>query len=78
MTGLGSGLVARELAKLVPGWGSVVSGLSTAAITYALGRTFCVYYAYTRQGKAFSASLLKTVYQEQLQRGRDLLKERFK
>lgn len=79
--GIGSysmGIGLRELAKLVPGWGSVISGLSTAAITYALGMTLCFYYAKTRQGEAFTAEMLKAVYKEQLQRGRNLLEQRFK
>ncbi|MCQ8127023.1 GTPase family protein [Methylomonas rivi] len=75
--GLGFGIGVRELAKLVPGWGSLIAGLSTAAITYALGMTLCYYYAQTRQGHAFSPDMLKAVYDEQLQRGRELLKERF-
>lgn len=75
--GMSIGLGARELAKLVPGWGSLISGLSTAAITYALGMTLCYYYAQTQQGHAFTAGMLKTVYQEQLQQGRELLKQRF-
>ncbi len=67
----------RELAKLVPVWGSVISGLSTAGITYALGMTLCFYYAKTQQGEAFTPQMLKAVYQEQLQFGRELLKARF-
>ena len=75
--GMSIGLGARELAKLLPGWGSLISGLSTAAITYALGMTLCYYYAQTQQGQAFTAKMLKTVYEEQLQQGRELLKQRF-
>ncbi|AEG02948.1 GTPase family protein [Methylomonas methanica] len=75
--GLSFGIGVRELAKFVPGWGSLIAGLSTAAITYALGMTLCYYYAQTQQGHAFSPEMLKAVYDEQLQRGRELLKERF-
>jgi uncharacterized protein (DUF697 family) len=75
--GMSIGFGARELAKLVPGWGSLISGLSTAAITYALGMTLGYYYAQTQQGHAFTAQMLKAVYQEQLQQGRELLKARF-
>jgi uncharacterized protein (DUF697 family) len=75
--GLGFGVGVRELAKIVPGWGSLIAGLSTAAITYALGMTLCYYYAQTRQGHAFTAKMLKAVYDEQLRRGRDLMKARF-
>ncbi len=79
--GLGSlslGYGARELAKLAPGWGSVVSGLSTAAITYALGMTLCFYYSSARRGEAFSAEMLRAVYQRELEYGRELLRDRFK
>ncbi len=72
------GIGVRELAKLVPGWGSVVSGLSTAAITYALGMTLCFYYSQTQQGDVFTSDMLKAVYDQQLLRGRELLEERFK
>lgn len=75
--GLSFGIGVRELAKFVPGWGSLIAGLSTAAITYALGMTLCYYYAQTRQGHAFSPEMLKAVYDEQLKQGRELLKERF-
>lgn len=75
---LGMSFGVRELAKLAPGWGSAVAGLSTAAMTYALGMTLCYYYGKTRQGESFSAEALKRVYQEQLQRGRELLQARFK
>ncbi|MCK9606852.1 MAG: GTP-binding DUF697 domain-containing protein [Methylomonas sp.] len=75
--GLSFGLGVRELAKFVPGWGSLIAGLSTAAITYALGMTLCYYYAQTRQGHAFSPEMLKAVYDDQLQQGRELLKDRF-
>ncbi len=76
--GISIGIGVRELAKLIPGWGSVISGLSTAAITYALGMTLCFYYAKTRRGDSFTSEMLKAVYEAQLRRGRELLKERFK
>ncbi|OQK17966.1 hypothetical protein AU255_08950 [Methyloprofundus sedimenti] len=76
--GLGVGLGVRELAKLIPGWGSAIAGLSTAAMTYALGMTLCFYYAKTKQGEAFTSESLKNVYEDQFQRGRELLKARFK
>ncbi len=76
--GLGIGLGTRELAKLIPGWGSAIAGLSSAAMTYALGMTLCFYYAKTKQGEAFTSESLKNVYEDQFQRGRELLKARFK
>jgi uncharacterized protein (DUF697 family) len=77
ISGLSIGVGVRELAKLVPGWGSLISGLSTAAITYALGMTLCFYYAQTKQGHVFTPKMLKAIYEEQLRRGRELLKDRF-
>lgn len=76
--GISIGFGVRELAKFVPGWGSVFSAISTAAITYALGMTLCFYYAKTLQGAAFTPNMLKAVYQEQLQQGRQIMKQRFK
>jgi len=78
IAGISIGFGVRELAKLIPGWGSLIAGLSTAAITYAMGMTLCYYYAKTQQGDAFTPEMLKAVYDEQLQCGRELLKERFK
>jgi uncharacterized protein (DUF697 family) len=71
------GMGGRELAKLVPGYGQTaalgVAGLYTAAMTYALGRVFCLYFAGTLQGHAFSAQVLHELYQEEFKRGRTLL-----
>ena len=75
--GVLAGMGGRELAKLVPGYGQTaalgVAGLYTAAMTYALGRVFCLYFAGTLQGHAFSAKVLHELYQEEFKRGRTLL-----
>jgi len=82
--GLGvlAGMGGRELAKLVPGYGQTlalgVAGLYTAAVTYALGQVFCLYFAGTRRGHAFSPKTLRELYREEFQRGRSLLAESLK
>ena len=76
MGGLAASLGVRELGKIIPG-GSVVAGLSTAAITYALGMTLCYYYGQSQQGHVVTPAMIKTNYEAQLIRGRELLKQRF-
>ncbi|MEY4194050.1 MAG: hypothetical protein RLZZ226_418 [Pseudomonadota bacterium] len=75
------GLMARygvnELASLIPGWGSAIAGLSSAAITYGLGKTLDFYYGQTRQGAAFSRDMLREVYRKEFEQGRALLARRF-
>lgn len=75
------GVVARygvnELASLIPGWGSAISGLGSAALTYGLGKTMDFYYSQTRQGAAFSPEMLKDVYKREFERARVLLADRF-
>lgn len=82
LSGLGLGALSagyggRELVKLIPGWGSAIAGLSTAALTYALGKTLCIYYASTLQGEPFTDKALRAVYEQELSRGRAALAQRF-
>lgn len=76
ISGLAASLGVRELGKILPG-GSVVAGLSTAAITYALGMTLCYYFGQSQQGNVVTADMLKANYEAQLMQGRELLKQRF-
>ncbi len=73
--GLGIGFLGRlgvrELAKIIPGWGSAVAGLYAAASTYALGRTLCAYFSYAREGDLPSPEMLKTLYQDQFEQARE-------
>lgn len=77
-----AGMGARELAKLIPGYGQTVAlgvaGLYTAALTYALGRVFCFYFAGTLRGHAFSAKALRDLYREEFDIGRALLRDSLK
>jgi len=72
-----AGMGWRELTKLIPGYGQTIAlgvdSLYTAAVTYALGRVFCQYFADTQRGHAFSTQVLRELYREESQRGRNLL-----
>jgi len=78
--GLGflSGMGGRELLKLVPFYGQTVAagmaGMYTAAVTYALGKTLCSYFAHTRQGKALSPEALSELFKKEFLRGGELLR----
>lgn len=65
----------RELIKFVPVYGLAVSSLLTAATTYALGKTLTVYFQNSRNGKELSHELFRSVYMEQFELGRKLLKD---
>jgi uncharacterized protein (DUF697 family) len=75
--GVLAGVCGRELLKLVPGYGQTaaagLAGLYTAAVTYALGKVFCFYFAGTLRGHVFSPQVLRELYREELQTGRALL-----
>ncbi len=64
----------KELTKLVPGYGAVVSSIYTAATTYALGKTMCLYFEKREQGIVPDAESLKRLYAEQLEEGRQVLR----
>ncbi|TAN53625.1 MAG: DUF697 domain-containing protein [Methylococcaceae bacterium] len=73
-----AGLGGRELVKLIPGYGQTVgaglAALYAATVTYALGKTFCAYFALMQRGQPYSAATLRQVYAEEFQRGRELLR----
>lgn len=77
-----AGMGGRELAKLVPLYGQTaalgLAGLYTAAVTYALGRVFCLYFAGARRGRAFSRETLREFYREEFESGRALLADSLK
>lgn len=76
--GVLSGLGGRELVKLVPVFGSAVSGLYTAATTYALGWTLCKYFSLAQDGDLPDAQTIQNIYKERLKEGRELLKNYMK
>jgi uncharacterized protein (DUF697 family) len=66
----------REVLKLLPGFGSVISAVSAAAATYALGKAFCYYYSAAKQGHVPNPEELKRYYGEQLNLAEQLWKKR--
>ncbi|CAA9892454.1 conserved hypothetical protein [Candidatus Methylobacter favarea] len=79
--GLGvlAGMGGRELLKLIPVYGQSVAlgvaGIYTAAITYALGKTLCFYFAQTKQRKELNPEDLREVFKAEFARGRLLLRD---
>ncbi|WP_036251709.1 GTPase [Methylobacter sp. BBA5.1] len=80
--GVLAGMGGRELLKLIPAYGQTValgvSGVYTAAVTYALGKTLCFYFNRTQQGKALQADMLRGVFKEEFARGSELLRDSIK
>jgi uncharacterized protein (DUF697 family) len=80
--GVLSGMGGRELLKLVPYYGQTIAagiaGLYTAAVSYALGKTLCFYFAQTQQGKALSAEALNTMFKQEFLRGGEVLRDAVK
>lgn len=78
---LGMGFVVRlggrELAKAIPGVGSVVASLFAAASTYALGRTLCLYFSRVQHGDVPDAATIRKLYAEQYAEGRERLRSYF-
>ncbi|QGJ68559.1 G domain-containing protein [Planctomycetales bacterium 10988] len=71
-------LGGRELLKFVPGFGSAVSALYSAATTYALGKTLCYYFAYMQKGMRPDSALFRQIMEEQYKEGREKLGEYLK
>ncbi|MDZ4153134.1 YcjF family protein, partial [Methylicorpusculum sp.] len=80
--GVLAGLGGRELLKFIPIYGQSVglgiSALYTAGVTYGLGKTLCYYFAQSKRGGSVSPELLRKVYQSEFERGRLMLRARFK
>jgi uncharacterized protein (DUF697 family) len=77
---LGIGLVVRqairEVAKVVPGVGSIAGGALAASSTFALGKAFCFYYAAVLAGHVPQPEEMKKYYHEQLRRAEQLWKKK--
>lgn len=73
---LGLGMMVRqairEVAKVIPGVGSVVGSAIAGTSTYALGRAFCYYYSAVLAGHVPRAEELRKYYQEQLSHAQQL------
>jgi uncharacterized protein (DUF697 family) len=67
---LGLGLLVRqairEVAKVIPGLGSVLGGALAASSTFALGKAFCFYYSAILSGHVPRPEELRAYYNEQL------------
>jgi uncharacterized protein (DUF697 family) len=66
---------ARSLLKLIPGFGSAVSGLYAGATTYALGCALCFYYQVVFDGHLPHPKQLQAFYQQKLAEGVQLLRQ---
>jgi uncharacterized protein (DUF697 family) len=67
---------ARSLLKVIPGFGSAVSGLYAGAATYALGCALCFYYQVVFDGHLPKAEQLKVFYEEKFAEGMQLLRNK--
>jgi uncharacterized protein (DUF697 family) len=78
-TTLGVGFLFRQgirsLLKVLPGFGSAVSGLYAGATTYALGCALCFYYQVVFEGHLPRPAQLRTFYHEKLAEGMQLLRQ---
>lgn len=73
---VGVGLLGRELLKLVPVYGSAVAGVYSGAMTYALGKAFCVYLYGVKRGALPDHTTLKQAYDEAFAHARQFLKNK--
>jgi uncharacterized protein (DUF697 family) len=67
-------MLGRELLKFVPVYGWAVAGVYSGAITYALGRAFCVYLYGVKRGALPDHETLKQVYDQSFTHARQFLK----
>ncbi|MBI3863344.1 MAG: DUF697 domain-containing protein [Planctomycetia bacterium] len=66
-------LGARELIKFIPGYGSAVSAVYSAASTYALGWTLCAYFSRMREGNLPGPEEFREIYDKSFEEGRERL-----
>ena len=63
----------RQLIKLVPAYGTAISSIYTAAVTYALGKALCAYFSSMRRGEVLDRAVFERIYADELKSGRALL-----
>jgi uncharacterized protein (DUF697 family) len=77
---LGLGLVmrqaVREVAKIIPGVGSIAGSALAASSTFALGKAFCFYYSAVLAGHVPNPDELRRYYHEQLRQAEQLWKKK--
>jgi uncharacterized protein (DUF697 family) len=67
-------LGGRELLKFIPGYGSTIAALYSAASTYALGLTLCSYFSRVREGALPDPSEFRKIYDVHFHEGRQRLR----
>jgi len=72
-TSVGIGLFGREMLKLVPVYGWAVAGAGSGAMTYALGKVFCIYLYGVKRGAMPDQAKLKQAYSEAFSKARQSL-----
>lgn len=72
-TSVGVGLLGRELLKLVPVYGWAVAGAGSGAMTYALGKAFCMYLYGVKRGAMPDQTALKQAYNQAFSTARQYL-----
>jgi uncharacterized protein (DUF697 family) len=75
-TGVGVGMLGRELLKLIPVYGWAVAGAYSGAMTYALGQAFCVYLNGVKRGALPNQEELKQTYDAAFVHARQFLKNK--
>ncbi len=73
-TSIGMGLLGRELIGLIPVYGWAISGAYSGAMTYALGKAFCVYLYGVKRGALPDKNMIKETYKKAFSEARQLLK----
>ena len=72
-TSVGVGLLGREVLKLVPVYGWAVAGAGSGAMTYALGKAFCMYLYSVKRGAMPDQADLKQAYKDAFSTARQYL-----
>lgn len=72
---VGIGLLGRELLKLIPVYGWMVAGVYSGAVTYALGRAFCVYLQGVKRGALPDQAALQALYRKAFAEARHWLQQ---
>ncbi|EGU60288.1 hypothetical protein VINI7043_06665 [Vibrio nigripulchritudo ATCC 27043] len=67
-------LGARQLVKLIPGYGQTVGAVAAAAVsfgtTYGLGRAACYYFYHKSKGESVSSEAMQQLYKDAFKKGK--------
>jgi uncharacterized protein (DUF697 family) len=77
-TGILLRLGGRSLLALIPGVGTTVAAIYTAATTYALGCTLCWYFSQIKKGIIPDSEKLRQIYAQEMEDGRRRFQEYLK